>query len=200
MPSIVVKGISNYACRNVDLESRDKEFLVLLGPNGSGKSTLLNVIAGLVDYSGTVSIDGTAIDRIPANKRGIGYLFQNLVLFPHMDVKANIAYSLKIKKWTQPQIEERVNELLKLMNIGHLAERYPGNLSGGEKQRVALARALAVSPGILLLDEPMSSLDAQTAKSLRIELKQVQRRLGITTIYVTHDLMEAVNLADNHSR
>ena len=196
MPSIVVKGVNNYACHNADLEIRDKEFLVLLGPNGSGKSTLLNVIAGLVEYRGTVSIDGIPIDRTPANKRGIGYLFQNLVLFPHLDVTANIAYSLKVKKWPQPKIEARVDELLKLMNISHLASRYPGHLSGGEKQRVALARALAVSPGVLLLDEPMSSLDAQTAKSLRIELKQIQRRLGVTTIYVTHDLMEAVNLAD----
>ncbi len=196
MPSIIVKHICNYACRNVDLEIRDKEFLVILGPNGSGKSTLLNVIAGLVGYRGTVIIDGVPVDKIPANRRGIGYLFQNLVLFPHLDVSANIAYGLKVKKWPQPKIEERVNELLKLMNISHLASRYPGHLSGGEKQRAALARALAISPGVLLLDEPMSSLDAQTAKYLRNELKQIQRRMGITTIYVTHDLMEAVNLAD----
>ena len=196
MPSIAVKDICNYACRNVDLEIQDKEFLVLLGPNGSGKSTLLNVIAGLVEYQGTVAIDGVPIDRTPANQRGIGYLFQNLVLFPHLDVTANIAYSLKVKNWPRPRIQERVNELLKMMNISHLAERYPGNLSGGEKQRVALARALAASPRVLLLDEPMSSMDAQTAKYLRSELKQIQRRLGITAIYVTHDLMEAVNLAD----
>ncbi len=196
MPSIVVKNISNFACRNVDLEIRDKEFLVLLGPNGSGKSTLLNVIAGLVEYRGQVIINGAPVDHIPASRRGIGYLFQNLVLFPHLDVTANIAYSLKVKKWPQPKMEERVVELLKMMSISHLAARYPGHLSGGEKQRVALARALASSPEVLLLDEPMSSLDAQTANYLRGELKQIQRRLGITAVYVTHDLMEAVSMAD----
>jgi ABC-type Fe3+/spermidine/putrescine transport system ATPase subunit len=136
------------------------------------------------------------VDRIPANKREIGYLFQNLVLFPHMDVYANIAYSLKMKKWPREKIQERVNELLKLVNIKHMAKRSPGHLSGGEKQRAALARALAASRGVLLLVEPMSSLDAQTAKYLRSELKQIQRRLGVTTLYVTHDLMEAVNMAD----
>lgn len=196
MPSITFKSVSNFVCRSVDLEIRNKEFLVLLGPNGSGKTTLLNAIAGHVAYQGNVLFNGVSIDCIPANKRGVGYLFQNLALFPHLDVAANIAYSLKIQKWPQPRIDKRVNELLRLMNITHLSSRYPALLSGGEKQRVALARALAISPEVLLLDEPMSSLDAQTAKYLRAELKQIQRRLGITTVYVTHDLMEAVNLAD----
>jgi len=196
MPSITFKNVSNFACRSVDLEINDKEFLVLLGPNGSGKTTLLNAIAGHVEYQGNVLFDGAPVDRTPASKRGVGYLFQNLALFPHLDVAANIAYSLKVQKWPQQKIEERVRELFKLVNINHLASRYPGHLSGGEKQRVALARALAASPEVLLLDEPLSSLDAQTAKYLRTELKQIQRRLGITTIYVTHDLMEAVNMAD----
>jgi len=117
-------------------------------------------------------------------------------LFPHLDVVANIAYGLNSRKWPQPQSEARVNELLDLMNIKHLASRYPRQLSGGEKQRVALARAIASSPRVLLLDEPLSSLDAQTAKYLRTELKQLQRRLGITAVYVTHDLMEAVEMGD----
>jgi ABC-type Fe3+/spermidine/putrescine transport system ATPase subunit len=196
MPSITIENIENYACRNANLNINDKEFLVVLGPNGSGKTTLLNAIAGLVDYQGTVMFDGLPTDHLPANKRGVGYMFQNLALFPHLDVTANIAYGLKARKWPQPKIEARVRELLKLVNIKHLASRYPVYLSGGEKQRVALARALAASNGVLLLDEPLSSLDAQSAKYLRIELKQIQRRLGITTIYVTHDLMEAVNMAD----
>jgi len=196
MPSISVKNITNYACRSANLEINDKEFLVVLGPNGSGKTTLLNAIAGLVDYRGTVMFDGISVDRFAASKRGVGYMFQNLALFPHLDVTANIAYSLKVRHWPQQRIEERVRELLKLVNINHLARGYPGHLSGGEKQRVALARALAASNGVLLLDEPLSSLDAQTAKFLRMELRRIQRRLGITTLYVTHDLMEAVNMAD----
>ena len=196
MPSITLRNVKNYACRSVALEIKDKEFLVLLGPNGSGKTTLLNAIAGHVEYQGNILFDGISVDRTPSNKRGVGYLFQNLALFPHLDVAGNIAYSLKVQKWSQEKIQERVSELLELVNIKHLASRYPGYLSGGEKQRVGLARALAASPEVLLLDEPMSSLDAQTAKYLRIELKQIQRRMGITTIYVTHDLMEAVNMAD----
>ena len=196
MPSITFKNVKSYACRSANLEINDKEFLVLLGPNGSGKTTLLNAIAGHVEYQGNILFDGISVDRTPANKRGVGYLFQNLALFPHLDVAGNIAYSLKVQKWPQEKIQERVGELLELVNIKHLASRYPRYLSGGEKQRVALARALAASPGVLLLDEPMSSLDAATVKYLTIELKQIQRRLRITTIYVTHDLMEAVNMAD----
>jgi len=196
MPSITLSNVRNYACRSVDLEINDKEFLVLLGPNGSGKTTLLNAIAGHVEYQGSVLFDKASVDRMPANKRGVGYLFQNLALFPHLDVAANIAYSLKVQKWPQEKIQKRVSELVELVNIKHLVSRYPAYISGGEKQRVALARALAASPEVLLLDEPLSSLDAQTAKYLRTELKQIQRRLGITAVYVTHDLMEAVNLAD----
>jgi ABC-type sugar transport system ATPase subunit len=196
MPAITLRNISNYACHDTNLDIKDGELLFILGPNGSGKTTLLNVIAGLVDYQGTVMFDGASIDRIQASKREVGYLFQNLVLFPHMNVRNNIGYSLRMKKWPQNMIDDRVDELLKLMNISHLALRYPGNLSGGEKQRVAMARALALFPKVLLMDEPMSSLDAQTAKYLRIELKQIQRQLGITTVYVTHDLNEAINMAD----
>lgn len=196
MPSITIDDVKNYACQGVNLEIKNRELMVILGPNGSSKTTLLNIIAGLIEYKGSVLFDGISVDRMPANKRGVGYLFQNLVLFPHLDVTANIAYSLKVRKWQQQQIEGRVNELLKLVSISHLASRYPGQLSGGEKQRVAIARALAASPQVLLLDEPLSSLDAQTAKYLRAELKQIQRRLKITTVYVTHDLMEAVDMAD----
>ncbi len=196
MPSIELKNICKYVCREVNLTINDREFLVVLGSNGAGKTTLINVIAGLVDYQGSVLFDGVPVDRLPANKREVGYLFQGLVLFPHLDVVANIAYGLSAREWSPSRVEARVNELLDLMNIKHLASRYPRQLSGGEKQRVALARAIAPSPRVLLLDEPLSSLDAQTAKYLRTELKQLQRRLGVTTVYVTHDLMEGVAMAD----
>ena len=168
----------------------------LLGPNGAGKTTLLNIIAGLTDYDGSVLFDGMPVDKVPASKREAGYLFQDLVLFPHLDVTANIAYGLKVQKQSQSEVEARVQELLQVMRIKHLSSRYPKHLSGGEKQRVALARALALSPKVLLLDEPLNSLDVQTSKYLRIELKQLQRELGITTIYVTHDLTEAEELAE----
>jgi len=196
MPSIELKNISKYICRGVNLGIFDKELLVLLGPNGAGKTTLLNVIAGFINYNGSVLFDSSPVDKVPASKRGIGYLFQDLVLFPHLDVAANIAYGLRAAKQPQRQVEARVNELLHMMKITHLSSRYPKHLSGGEKQRVALARALALSPKVLLLDEPLSSLDVQTSKYLRIELKQLQKELGITTIYVTHDLTEAEELAD----
>ncbi|MCR4393912.1 MAG: ATP-binding cassette domain-containing protein, partial [Dehalococcoidales bacterium] len=175
MPAITCDNVKNFACNYICLQVRDKELLCLLGPNGSGKTTLLNAIAGFTDYQGSIQFDGKRIDRIPPNERGVGYLFQNLALFPHLNVIDNIGYSLKIRKWNPVKIRERVNELVDIMNIKHLVGQYPHSLSGGEKQRVALARALAPSPEILLLDEPLSSLDAQTAKYLRTELKQIQR-------------------------
>ena len=196
MPSITLKNVCKFVCQDVNLEILDKELLVVLGSNGAGKTTLINVIAGLTDYKGSVLFDGVPVDKLPANKREVGYLFQSLVLFPHLDVVANIAYGLNAQRWPRPRVEDRVEELLDLMNIKHLAGRYPRQLSGGERQRVALARAIASSPKVLLLDEPLSSLDAQTAKYLRTELKQLQRRLGITAVYVTHDLMEGVTMAD----
>ena len=164
MPSIELKNICKYICRDVNLEIFDKELLVLLGPNGAGKTTLLNIIAGLTDYSGSVFFDSVPVDKIPASKREVGYLFQDLVLFPHLDVTANISYGLKAQKQPQSKVEARVQELLQMMKIKHLSSRYPKHLSGGERQRVALARALALSPKVLLLDEPLRSLDVQTSK------------------------------------
>ncbi|MDY6973836.1 MAG: ABC transporter ATP-binding protein [Thermodesulfobacteriota bacterium] len=196
MPAVDLKGITNFICRDINLDVLAGELLILFGPNGAGKTTLLNVIAGLTEYEGSVFFDGIAIDRLPTQKRGVGYLFQDLMLFPHLDVALNIAYSLKAQEWPREKIEARVNELLDLMRIRHLANRFPRHLSGGEKQRVALARALAPSPGILLLDEPLSSLDFRTSKYLRSELKRLQRRLKITTLYVTHELAEAEEVAD----
>jgi len=196
MPSIELKNICQYICRDVNLKIRDKELLVLLGPNGAGKTTIANIIAGLTDYEGSVLFNGAPVDKLPAHKREVGYLFQDLVLFPHLDVAANIAYGLRAKKQPPDQTEAKIKKLLQMMKIEHLSSRYPKHLSGGEKQRVALARALAPSPRVLLLDEPLSSLDVPTTKYLRTELRQLQQRLGITTIYVTHDLQEAEEMAD----
>ena len=196
MPVIKLNNISKYVCKNINLEIFNKEFLVLLGPNGAGKSTLLNVIAGLIDYKGSVFFEKKCIDKLPASKRKIGYLFQDLYLFPHLNVFSNIAYGLKIERKKPNEIKYRVEELLQMLRIENLTHRYPKELSGGEKQRVALARALALTPEVLLLDEPLSSLDLQSSKYLRRELKQLQRILGITTIYVTHNLTEAEEMAD----
>ena len=196
MPAIELRNISNYVFSNLNMKVFDKELLVVLGPNGAGKTTLLNIIAGLVDYRGTVLFDGVPVDKTPTNERQIGYLFQNLALFPHLDVASNVGYSLRIRGKKKEEIAQEVNELLKLMRIEHLKQRYPKNLSGGEKQRVALARALATSPRVLLLDEPFNSLDNGMCKCLRREIRQIQRKMGITTVFVTHNLADAEEMGD----
>ncbi len=196
MTAIELRNIENYACRGVNLNVLSGELLVLLGPNGAGKTTLLNIIAGLTGYKGSVLFDGRPIDELPARERRAGYLFQDLVLFPHLDVASNIAYGLRVQRWSNEKIEPRVRELLRLFKMEHLATAYPWRLSGGEKQKVALSRALAPYPKILLLDEPLSSLDWQTSRYLRSELKGIQQQLGITTLYVTHDITEAREVAD----
>jgi len=196
MPLIELKEISNYILDDLNLKIEDKELLVLLGPTGSGKTTILNAISGLAPYEGSVLFDGKPVDKVSTVRRGIGYLFQSLALFPHLDVASNIAYSLKIKKSRQKKTSDRVDELLSLMRIKHLSHRYPKDLSGGEKQRVALARALATSPNTLLLDEPMASIDMRFSKYFRMEFQRIQRQLEITTIYVTHNLSEAEEMGD----
>ena len=196
MPRVELQNIRNFVCRGTNLEVRPGELLVLLGPNGAGKTTLLNVIAGLVPYEGSVRFDGNPVDAVPARERKVGYVFQDLVLFPHLDVSANVGYGLRVSGRSDNAIDARVKELLELLSISHLSERFPAKLSGGEKQRVALARALAPRPRILLLDEPFNSLDTQTSGFLRTELKQLQQDLGTTTVFVTHDLTEAEEIAD----
>lgn len=196
MPRIELRNISKHVLKDVDLTIEDKEIIALVGPNGAGKSTVLNVIAGLIGYKGEVWFDGKRMDRIPPHKRGIGYLFQDLALFPHLTVAANIAYGLRVQKYREEIISERVDELAKALHIERLKERYPRSLSGGEKQRVAIARAVAPFKKILLLDEPTSSLDAQTAKYLRAELGTLLRRLEITAVFVIHDLLGAEEIAD----
>jgi len=190
---INIPNLSNFILKNINLSIKKGEFFVLLGPNGAGKTTILNAIAGFCDYKGSIYIDGRPIENIPIEKRQIGYVFQELCLFPHMNVYDNIAFGLKVQR---EKHRERVDKLLDLLNLGEIINRYPYNLSGGEKQKVALARALAIDPQIILMDEPLNKLDYNTANYLRDELKKVQKNMGITTVYVTHDYLEARILAD----
>lgn len=196
MPDIELAGVSRHNCRNLHLRIGDKEIFVIVGATGAGKTTLLNSIAGVTDYSGTVCIDGVDVNSKAPKKRGVGYLLQNLALFPHLTVAANIAFGLRTEGRDKKTIDERLSYLMEMMRIRHLENRYPHMLSGGEKKRIALARSLAPSPKILLLDEPTAGLDHQTAKYLRSELKSLLKRLEITTVQVTHDLREAEEIAD----
>jgi iron(III) transport system ATP-binding protein len=173
------------------------EFVCLLGPSGCGKTTLLRLIAGLtLPDGGSMRLDGVELARIPARQRGFGIVFQGYSLFPNMTVAANIGYGLRIRGTPAATIAARVAELLELVHLGHLGARYPFELSGGQQQRVALARAVAVDPKLLLLDEPLSALDAKVRLELRAELRDLQQRLGILTLMVTHDQEEALSLAD----
>ncbi|MFO8091304.1 MAG: ABC transporter ATP-binding protein [Desulfatiglandaceae bacterium] len=197
MPTLQLQSINNFILKDVDLTIENGNFLVVLGPNGSGKTTLLNTIAGLTSYRGSVLYDGKAMDRWPTCRRKVGYLFQQPALFPHLNVRDNIAYGMKTKQgFPAEEISQRVAEYLERLNITHLEHRYTAKLSGGEKQRVALARALATEPEVLLLDEPMSSLDLRTAKYWRLEFRRLQRHYGITTVFVTHNPTEAAEIAD----
>jgi sulfate/thiosulfate transport system ATP-binding protein len=177
------------------------EFLALLGPSGSGKTTLLRVLAGLefVD-SGDIVIDGRSVHGVPARARGVGFVFQHYALFRHMTVARNIAFGLEVQPRTQRpaahEIRARVQSLLELMEIGDLGPRYPEQISGGQRQRVALARALAIEPKLLLLDEPFGALDAKVRKNLRNWLRALHDRMGLTSIFVTHDQAEAMEMAD----
>lgn len=196
MPSIELRNISNYACRDITMTVSDRELLVLLGPTGAGKTTLLNIISGLIEYEGSVLFDGVPMEGTPTNRREVGYLFQDLVLFPHLTVSSNVTYGLRMRKWGVETMEARLRDLMDLMKLHHLGGRYPKDLSGGEKQRVALARAIAPYPKVLLLDEPFNNLDVRTTKYLRIEFRRILKELGLTAIFVTHSLNEAQEMAD----
>jgi iron(III) transport system ATP-binding protein len=194
------------ALDNIDLTIGPNEFVCLLGPSGCGKTTLLRIIAGLMAAdAGSLQLDGRDLAPIPARERGFGIVFQSYSLFPYMTVVDNVGYGLRIRNRPAQEVRRRVHELLVLVKLDHLADRYPGQLSGGQQQRVALARALAVDPSLILLDEPLSALDARVRADLRHELSELQRRLGIPTLMVTHDQEEAMALADtivcmNHGR
>ncbi len=189
--------IGGFSLKNLNLSVGDQEYFIILGPSGAGKTVFMECLAGLHKIRrGEVWVDGKNITPLSPEERRIGYVPQDYVLFPFLNVAQNIQFGLKRGKYDKSQVQEKTREMARLFAISHLLERDTVSLSGGEKQRVALARALATSPRILLMDEPFSALDPQTSKYLRTELKQIHRRLGITTIYVTHDLMEAVNVAD----
>lgn len=181
----------------VDLEIHDGEFFALLGPSGCGKTTLLRSIAGLEAITeGTLWIDSNDVTHAEPGERGVAMVFQDYALFPHMDVSDNIAYPLKIKKVSKPERREKAAQVAENLSLDGLLERRPGQLSGGQQQRVALARAVGIEPNVLLLDEPLSNLDARLRLEARTFLKELQQELGITTVFVTHDQAEALALAD----
>src|ERR1700733_9819496 len=185
------------ALDNVSLAISRGEFMTLLGPSGCGKTTLLKLAAGfLAPDSGTVAIDGKCVNDVPTYKREIGMMFQNYALFPHMSVAENIAYGLKTRHVPREEIRRRTADALALVKLTGMEDRKPRQLSGGQQQRVALARALVINPTVLLLDEPFSALDKNLRASMQIELREIQRKLGLTTIFVTHDQSEALSLSD----
>ena len=198
----ISKAFGTYAAlHDVSLEARDGEFLALLGPSGSGKTTLMRIIAGLeFPDSGRVWFGGEDVTDVKAAARGVGFVFQHYALFKHMTVADNVAFGLAVRKRrdrpAKAEIKRRVDELLELVQLGGLGDRYPAQLSGGQRQRIALARALAVEPQLLLLDEPFGALDAKVRKDLRRWLRTLHDSMGVTSVFVTHDQEEALELAD----
>ena len=185
------------ALADISLDVLEGEFVCFLGPSGCGKTTLLRAIAGLdIQTSGTVEQGGADISALPPSERDFGIVFQSYALFPNMTVTRNVAYGLESQGRSRAEVRDRVRELLDLVSLPDQGDKYPAQLSGGQQQRIALARAIAMSPGLLLLDEPLSALDAKVRARLRYEVKSLQRRLGITTIMVTHDQEEALTMAD----
>ena len=196
--SALKKDFGNHtAVHDFAIEIKRGEFVTFLGPSGCGKTTILRMIAGFESPSaGVIKFDGRDVTQLPTNQRNIGMVFQSYALFPNMTVADNIGFGLKVAKMAAAQIRSRVDEMLALIKLTPLAGRYPWQLSGGQQQRVALARALANKPQVLLLDEPLSALDAKIRVSLREEIRALQRELGITSIFVTHDQEEALSISD----
>src|SRR5215472_6458969 len=202
MGQVVLKGINKFydsvhAVKDVNLQIRDKEFMVFVGPSGCGKTTTLRMIAGLEAISsGDISIDGNVVNQLAPMDRDIAMVFQNYALYPHMSVRDNMAFGLKMRKFDRPEIDKRVREAADILDIGKLLDRKPRQLSGGQRQRVALGRAIVRHPQVFLFDEPLSNLDAKLRVQMRVELKKLHDRLGTTAIYVTHDQVEAMTLGD----
>ncbi|WWE60279.1 ATP-binding cassette domain-containing protein [Parasalinivibrio latis] len=189
--------MNTFAVKGITLDIREGEFVVLLGPSGCGKSTLLRMIAGLESItSGDLVIAGKSVVNTHPKERDIAMVFQNYALYPHMSVGQNIGYPLKLKKNTKSEILERVTEVAKLLELDQLLDRKPSQLSGGQRQRVAMGRALVRKPAVFLMDEPLSNLDAKLRMQMRVEISELQRNLKITTLYVTHDQIEAMTMAD----
>jgi sulfate transport system ATP-binding protein len=200
--AISINGVSKrygnaLAVDDVTLEIPDGSLTALLGPSGGGKSTLLRIIAGLErPDNGTVFIDGNDVTDVPVRKRGVGFCFQHYAPFRHLTVRRNIAFGLDVRRLPKADIRQRVDSLLDLVKLAHLADRYPSQLSGGQRQRMALARALAIEPRVLLLDEPFGALDAQVRQQLRRWLRDLHEKIAVTTVLVTHDQEEAMEVAD----
>ena len=205
MSEIKIKNISKnfgdyQALDTINLTVKDQEFMALLGPSGCGKTTLLRIIAGLEKSdTGEIWVDDKKIDNLPPKDRGIAMVFQNYAIFPHMTVFNNIGFGLKMKNFSKSEIKKRVEKNAELMQITHLLDRYSGQISGGQRQRVAVARALAMQPKLILMDEPLSNLDALLRLEMRAEMKNILAESKTTAIYVTHDQVEAMSLADRIS-
>ncbi|MHA1501606.1 MAG: ABC transporter ATP-binding protein [Candidatus Heimdallarchaeota archaeon] len=202
MPSIEVKGISktfedSIAIEDISFKLEDGELLTLLGPSGCGKTTILRLLAGLiVPDKGEIFFDNEDVSSIPTEERNIGFVFQSYALFPHLTVAQNIAFGLQARKWSKEDIMERIRHMISVVDLVGKDARYPRELSGGEKSRVALARALAPNPTLLLLDEPLSALDMSLKENLRMAIRDIQRKVKVSTIYVTHDQVEAMEVSD----
>ena len=188
---------TNHVLKDIDLEVEKGQLVTLLGPSGCGKSTLLRCLAGLEQVTdGHIFLDGQEITDVIPRRRGIGMVFQQYSLFPNMNVHDNVAYGLKLKKMPKEEIRQKVEEMLEIVGLSDKISQYPAQLSGGQQQRVALARAMVTAPKVLLLDEPLSAIDALLRKNLQIEIRRIQQQLGITTIFVTHDQDEAMVMSD----
>ena len=197
LKNITVEFDDEQVLRGINLYIRDKEFVTLLGPSGCGKTTTLRIIAGFVDPNqGEVLFEGKKVNGVPPYKRQVNTIFQRYALFPHLNVYENIAFGLRLKKTPEAEVRERVKQMLALVNLEGYERRSTAKLSGGQQQRVAIARALINQPKILLLDEPLAALDLKLRKEMQIELKKIQKQLGITFIYVTHDQEEALSMSD----
>ena len=202
MSGVVLEGlVKRYGdvevVHGIDLEVREKEFVVLVGPSGCGKSTTLRMIAGLEEISdGELTIDGRTVNRVAPKDRDVAMVFQNYALYPHLNVADNIAFGLRIRKEKKERIAEAVDEVGTILGLGDYLERRPADLSGGQRQRVAMGRAIVRRPKVFLFDEPLSNLDAKLRTQMRAEIKRLHKRLGATSIYVTHDQVEAMTLAD----
>ena len=202
MASVEIRDVKkSYASlpviHGVSFDIRDGEFVSLVGPSGCGKSTLLRMLAGLEEISeGAIRIGGTVVNDVPPKDRDIAMVFQNYALYPHMTVAENMAFSLKLKKAGREEIGDKVGRAARILNLEKLLDRYPRQLSGGQRQRVAMGRAIVRDPEVFLFDEPLSNLDAKLRVSMRAEIKALQKRLGTTTVYVTHDQVEAMTMAD----
>ncbi|MGN0953710.1 ABC transporter ATP-binding protein [Dialister sp.] len=187
----------NHVIKNVNLNFEKGHFITFLGPSGCGKTTLLRMIAGFYEPDeGEILLNGKNIEKVPPYERNTAMVFQEYALFPHMNVFDNVSYGLRVKKKPKEEIEKRVKQALSLMQLEGMEKRFPNQMSGGQQQRVAVARALVMNPEVLLLDEPLSNLDAKLRENVRVELRQIQQQMGLSTIYVTHDQSEALSMSD----